>query len=154
GAGSLAGLMALWQHRAHGVRISLAWVYRCWMFSWRYLVSAATRQGGVLVAVLILAALAGVAAVGAVQGALLLLRPYTAAQIAAVTAGTAEVAGDRLQGRRLRRFALWLSAVLTGVALANAVVLLLLPNAVGELILGDTWSSTNDLLLPAAVSVV
>jgi len=117
-------------------------------------VSAATRQGGALIGALILAALVGVAAVGAVQGALLALRPFTTAQIAALTAGTAEVARDRPRSGALRRFALSLSAVVTVLALVNAAVLLVLPTSLGELILGDTWSSTSELLVPAGITVV
>jgi hypothetical protein len=154
GGGSVGGLMALWQHRAHRVRISLSWVRTCWMFSWRYLVSAATKQGAVLIATLILAALAGVAAVGAVQGATLALRPFATAQIAAVTAGTAEVARDLPRSRALRGFAVRLSALLTGFAFVNAAVLLVLPTALGELFLGDTWPATKELLVPAGISVL
>jgi hypothetical protein len=153
-AGSIAGLLALWQHRGHAVRLTLAWVRRCWMFSWRYLVSAATRQGGVLVASLVLAGFAGVAAVGAVQGTLLALRPFSVIQIAALTAGTAEVARDRPRGHALRRFALTLSAIACAIAIANAAVLLALPDSLGELLLGDTWPAAEKLLIPAGISVL
>lgn len=154
GAGAAAGLMVPWQNREHRIRISLGWVRTCWTYSWRYLISAVTKQGGVLVGTLFLTAFASVAAVGAIQGATLILRPFATAQIAAVTAGTAEVARDRLQGRNLRRFAFWLSAALTAVAIANAAVLLGLPDSLGKLILGDTWSSAKELAVPAGLSIV
>lgn len=154
GSGSVAGLLALWQHKRERVRVGLAWVRRCWTFSWRYLVSAATRQGGALAGALILAAIVSVAAVGAVQGALLVFRPFTTVQIAALTAGTAEIARNRPEDPELRRFAGKLSALVTGFALLNAAVLLLLPSSLGEIVLGDTWPATDALLVPAGITVL
>ena len=41
-----------------------------------------------------------------------------------------------------------------GVAVANAVVLLLLPDVLGRLVLGATWAPTERLLWPACVQMV
>ena len=153
-SGAVGGVMVLWQHRAQHIRIALTWVRATWEYSWRFLVSAATNQGGLMIGALVFAAIAGAAALGALVGALVLLRPFMAANIAAITAGTAEVARERPNSHDLRESAGRLSLIAGAIALVNGVVLLLLPTSIGELLLGDTWSSTQELLVPAAISVI
>ena len=59
-------------------------------------------------------------------------------------AGTAAVA------RHVRRT----TTLTAGVALVNAAVLLLLPDALGRLVLGATWAPTERLLWPACLQMV
>lgn len=153
GSGAVASGLLFWQHRDHWIILGWDWLRETWPFSWRYAMSFTSRQGSVLVASSFLAGILGARALGAVRGALVLFGPQVQLQAAAMAAGTAEV--SRLDPespdipRHVRR-----TTLLTGVvALANLLFVLVIPDRVGELILGDTWEATQTLLLPAGLQM-
>jgi O-antigen/teichoic acid export membrane protein len=153
-AGSAAGLLTLVQHRADGLRLGLAWLRYTWGFSWRYLISYVATQGGALAAASAVGAIAGARALGGLQGAILLVRPFMTLQIAVTAAGTGHVA--RLLGAEsaIRSYVAKTSAFTTTAAAANMIVLLVLPDQVGEAVLGDSWKVAEPLLLATGVQIV
>jgi O-antigen/teichoic acid export membrane protein len=154
GSGALAGLLAPLPYRHSRISLGLGWLRETWPFSWRYALSFASMQTAALGVSVAIVGIAGSRALGAVRGALLLLGPFTQLQAAAIAAGVAEVsrmkAGTAAVARHVRRT----TTLTAGVAVANAVVLLLLPDALGRLVLGATWAPTERLLWPACVQMV
>ena len=154
GSGALAGLLVPLSYRHSRIRLGLGWLRETWPFSWRYALSFASMQGASLGVSVAIVGIAGSRALGAVRGALLLLGPFTQFQAAAIAAGVAEVsrmeAGAAAVARHVRRT----TTLTAGLAVANATVLLLLPDALGRLVLGATWAPTERLLWPACVQMV
>ena len=152
GSGVAASLLVFAQHRPR-LAGGRAWLRERWYYSWRFLLSFVALQGSTLGFSVVIAVVAGAKAMGAVRGVLLLLRPYMTFQTASVAAGVAEVANDPdsyRDGRHLRRTVI----VSLAVAAVNAVILLVLPDALGRLVLSDTWDATEALLLPACVQIL
>lgn len=152
GPGALASLLVFAQHRIRlgGAR---AWLRERWSFSWRYLMSYLATQGAVLGFSVTVAAVAGAFALGAVRGALLLIRPYMTFQTAAVAAGVSEIANDAdpaAASRHLRRT----TVLAMSIGLVNVAVLLLIPDSVGQLVLADTWFATEPLLVAASLHIL
>lgn len=151
GTGAAAGGSVFWLHRRARPRVSLHWLTATWGYAWRYLVSYGSTQSSALGASVALGAIAGTRALGAVNGALLLVRPFVTFQNAAIAAGVAEVARDqRAVWGHVRRTTL----LTTAIALLNGIVLVFLPDPLGRLLLGNTWSATKDLVLPVAVQML
>ncbi len=154
GSGALAGCLLLWQYRHHRIVLGIGWLRETWPFSWRYAMSFATRQGCVLAGSGVLAAILGPSALGAINGALLLFGAQVQLQAAATAAGVTEISrlpgGSPEVGRQVRNVTLFV----TVAAAANLVVALVLPDRLGELVLGDTWAVTQLLLLPAGIQVI
>jgi O-antigen/teichoic acid export membrane protein len=159
GSGAVAGLLTPlpYRHAPDGggrIRLGLGWLRETWPFSWRYALSFASMQSASLGASIAIVGIAGARALGAVRGALLLLGPFTQLQAASIAAGVAEVSrmepGSDAVARHVRRT----TSLTVGVALANAVVLLVLPDVLGRLVLGATWEPTQRLLWPACLQMV
>ena len=154
GSGALAGLLVPQQYRGTRITLGLGWLRETWGFSWRYLVSYSSTQSAVLGASVALAAIAGAKALGAVRGALLLLGPFVQFQAAVVSAGVAEVARMRAGSAAVHRHVRRSTTLTTVVAALNTAVILALPDSLGRLVLGATWSATEQLLLPAGVQML
>lgn len=152
GSGALAGLLVFWQHRGDRVRYGQAWLRESWMFSWRYLLSFAFTQGGVLVATIALTAIAGARELAGVRGALLLMSVATTIQIGGGSAGVADI--SRLTDRGLvRARARRITTITMVAALLNGAALLVLPDSWGRVVLGDSWAATEPLLVPVVIQV-
>lgn len=154
GSGAVAGLLLLWQHPAREVRVGLSWLRYTWPFSWRYLISYSSTQGAALGASSGVGAIAGATALGGLQGALLLVRPFMTVQVAAIAASVGEISRSLGADQGLRRRVARISALTTGMALVNALVLLALPDRLGELVLGASWEAAEPLLLATGVQIV
>ena len=122
----------------------------------RYLIENVSNSGAAQIRMYGLGALAGLADVGTVRGAELLLGPFLAVLMGLSLVTVAEAARVlRRSPHRLRLFCLLLgggqavAAMLWGIAL-----LLLLSNRVGELLLGEVWHTASALILPATLSVM
>lgn len=153
GAGAVTGLAVPVQYRSRGVRPGLSWLRTTWSYSWRYLVAATASQVAILAVSLAVGLIAGAKALGAVRGAQLLWRPFQTFQFAAVAGGIGEI--SRLDDRgAVQRHVNRTTVLTTGVAVVNAAVLLLLPDALGRQVLGETWDHTVPLLVPAALQIV
>jgi O-antigen/teichoic acid export membrane protein len=154
GSGAAAGLLLFSQYRAGEVRLTLSWLAYTWAFSWRYLISYTSTQGAALGVSSGVGAISGARQLGGLQGALLLVRPYITIQVAAVAASVSEMARRTTDHRRLRRHAARISALTSGIAVLNTVGLLVLPDRLGELVLGAAWQATQPLLLPTGVQII
>lgn len=154
GSGAAAGLLLFAQHPPRGVRFGFSWLRHTWGFSWRYLISYTSTQGTALGLSGGVGAIAGARALGAVQGAVLLVRPFMTFQVAAIAASLGEVARAVAADQRPRRQAIRTSALTTAAALINAVALLVLPDGLGHAVLGATWHAAKPLLLPTGMQIV
>ncbi|MDT4914277.1 MAG: hypothetical protein QOC66_3405 [Pseudonocardiales bacterium] len=154
GSGALAGLLMLWQQRGARIRLDLSWLRHTWMFSWRYLVSYTSAQGAALAGSTAVGGIVSTRALGAVQGTILLARPFGTIQAAAVAAGVAGISRSTDDGAQVRRRGVKITTLTTAIAVVNAVVMLILPTGLGELVLGATWKATKPLLLPTGVQIV
>jgi O-antigen/teichoic acid export membrane protein len=153
GSGAAAGLFVCAWTGVREIQLDLGWLRKTWGVAWRFLVSYATMQTSALGMSAEIGAIAGATALGGVQGTLVLVRPYTTFQVAAITHWIGEVARSR--GRRqVWRHALAASSLTAAVAVTNLAVMLVLPNRIGETLLGASWHYAKPLLLPAAVQLV
>jgi O-antigen/teichoic acid export membrane protein len=153
GSGAAAGLLLFSRYRVREVRFSLAWLRHTWSFSWRYLVSYTATQGAALGAASGVGAAAGARALGGVQGAILLVRPFMTFQIAAIAATVGEVTRSLTAHHKLRKPIIRTSVLTTAVALINAAILLAIPDRLGKVALGASWHATKPLLLPTGVQI-
>lgn len=154
GSGAVAGLLVFWQHRRSPIRVRLTWLTSAWSYSWRYLVSYTSTQGSGLLAAILLGAIAGAKALGAVQGALLLQRPFMTVQAAVIASSVGEISRRFTERDFVRAMVRRLTILTTGVALVNGIILLLVPDAVGRAFLGDTWAEAEQLLWPTAAQIL
>lgn len=154
GSGALAGLLAFRGHPLSQVRLRPTWLRYTWASSWRYLVSYVAGQGSNLGVSGGVSTIAGPGAVGAMQGGLLLVRPFMTIQIAAIAATIGGLARPGVTRAASRRLVLRVSAFTAGVALLNAVALQLVPARLSEAVLGDVWAVARPTLLPIGVFVV
>ncbi|MCT9089873.1 hypothetical protein N4G70_13475 [Streptomyces sp. ASQP_92] len=101
-----------------------------------------------------LGAIVGVGAVGVVRGAELLLGPFMALLMGLSLVTVAEAARVlRRSPDRLRGFCLLLGGGQAVAALLWGAALLLMPDRIGELALGDVWSSASALIVPITLGV-
>lgn len=154
GSGAATGLLTVWMYREGGIRLDLSWLRFTWMFSWRYLISYTSTQSSALASSGAIAGIAGARALGGVQGASLLVRPFVTFQVAAVAAGVGEISRSGAAGRRVRRLCMKTSAFTTGIAALNLVAMLALPDRIGHVILGATWEAAQPMLLPTGVQIL
>jgi O-antigen/teichoic acid export membrane protein len=155
GSGAVAGLLIFVQHRDHGVRLGLSWLRYTWSFSWRYLISYVSTQSGALGAASSVGAIAGARALGGLQGALLLVRPFMTFQIAITAASIGHVTRSlEAGGAIVRRYIGRVSALATAAAAVNLIVIVLLPDGIGRAVLGDSWKVAEPLLLATGVQIL
>jgi O-antigen/teichoic acid export membrane protein len=154
GAGAASGLLLFVQHRTPGLRLGFNWLRYTWGFSWRYLISYTATQGGALAAASSVGAIAGARPLGGLQGAILLVRPYITFQIAVTAAATGHVTRSLGSEGAIRSYVSKVSVLTTVAAAVNMIVLLVLPDGVGEAVLGDSWQVAEPLLLATGVQIV
>ncbi|MDQ1015657.1 hypothetical protein [Streptomyces afghaniensis] len=166
--GSVAAFVLAW-----GASATVAAVYGCfqsgirprmtgareWLreqrdLSYRYLVENVGVSGASQLRAYGLGAIAGVGAVGAIRGAELLLGPFLAVLMGLSLVTVAEAARVlRRAPHRLARFCLLLGGGQAAAALLWGTALLLVPDRLGELVLGDVWGSAAQLIVPATLGV-
>jgi O-antigen/teichoic acid export membrane protein len=152
--GALSGLLVFVQHRSSGLHVSLTWLRFTWGFSWRYLISYVSTQGAALGVLSGVGAIAGKRALGGLQGAVLLVRPFMTFQAASIAAAIGEITRAPSGSGHVHGHAARTSVLATAIAAANALVILLLPDSLGEAVLGDAWDAAEPLLLPVGVQIV
>lgn len=151
--GTVVGLFVLWRHRERQPRLSFATLQRTWQMSWRLLMSYFSGQGISIVASFSLAAIAGPTALGAVRGALLLVRPISAL-LYAIQAGSLSESSRRPEhADHTVATPAVVSSIAAACALLNILALLWLPSGLGMALLGDTWRYAEPLLLPAGIQM-
>ncbi|MFF3402850.1 hypothetical protein ACFYW6_30575 [Streptomyces sp. NPDC002659] len=121
---------------------------------YRYLVENVSLSGASQLRAYGLGAIVGVGAVGAVRGAELLLGPFLAVLMGLSLVTVAEAARVlRRAPHRLGTFCLLLGGGQAVAALLWGGALLLVPNRLGELVLGDVWHSAAQLIVPVTLGV-
>jgi O-antigen/teichoic acid export membrane protein len=121
----------------------------------RYLVENVSNSGASQLRMYGLGAIAGLADVGAVRGAELLLGPFLALLMGLNLVAVPEAARVlRSAPDRLARFCLTLGGVqAVAAATWGAILLFLVPDALGRLVLDDVWAHAEPLILPVSLSV-
>ncbi|WP_407704336.1 MATE family efflux transporter [Streptomyces spongiae] len=156
--GGSAAVAAVYGCFQSGIRPQLtgarAWVREHRDLGYRYLVENTCLSGASQLRAYGLGAIVGVGAVGAVRGAELLLGPFLAVLMGLSLVTVAEAARVlRRAPHRLGRFCLLLGGGQAAAALLWGAALLLMPDRVGELVLGDVWHSAAQLIVPATLGV-
>jgi len=101
-----------------------------------------------------LGAITGLAAVGAVRGAQLLLGPFQALRMGISLMAVPEATRVLTRSpRRLNTFCVLLGGSLATVGMAWGFALLLLPSSAGEQLLGPLWHTASALLLPTTLAM-
>ncbi|WOX20460.1 hypothetical protein [Streptomyces solicathayae] len=120
----------------------------------RYLVENVANSGASQLRAYGLGVIVGVGAVGVVRGAELLLGPFLAVLMGLSLVTVAEAARVlRRAPHRLGAFCLLLGGGQAVAALLWGGALLLVPDPVGELVLGGVWGAASELVVPVTVGV-
>ncbi|MFD5075172.1 hypothetical protein [Streptomyces sp. NPDC058371] len=120
----------------------------------RYLVENVSLSGASQLRAYGLGAIVGVGAVGAVRGAELLLGPFLAVLMGLSLVTVPEAARVLRQApHRLGSFCLLLGGGQAAAALCWGGALLLMPDRLGEFVLGDVWHSAAQLIVPVTLAV-
>ncbi|MFI6091310.1 hypothetical protein [Streptomyces sp. NPDC051218] len=156
--GASAAVAAVYGCFQSGIRPRLtggrAWLHEHRDLSYRYLVENVGVSGASQLRAYGLGAIVGVGAVGVIRGAELLLGPFLAVLMGLTLVTVAEAARMLRQApHRLGRFCLFLGGGQAVGALLWGSVLLLMPDRLGELVLGDVWSSAAEIIVPVTLGV-
>ncbi|WP_030609221.1 membrane protein [Streptomyces sclerotialus] len=120
----------------------------------RYLVENVSNSGASQLRAYGLGAIVGVGAVGVIRGAELLLGPFLAVLMGLSLVTVAEAARVlRRDPHRLGAFCLLLGGGQAVAALLWGGALLLVPDRVGELVLGGVWTAASELIVPVTLGV-
>lgn len=154
GSGAAAGLWVVVQQglpRPHDV--SLQWLREHWDYSSRSFISATATTAVTLVGSTAIALVSGPQTVGAVRAALMLERPSAALQLAVATSAATDIAREQPDNRGLMAIQRRTLLIATVVAVLNLIVLVLLPDPVGEALLGQMWPLVAPLVLLIGIRV-
>ncbi len=121
----------------------------------RYMIENVSNSGSTQLRMYGLGAIAGLAAVGSVRGAELLMGPFMAVLMGLSFVAVPEAARVlRRSPHRLTKFCFVLGGAQAGGTLLWGVALLVLVNErIGTLVLGETWYAAAPLIIPATLSV-
>ncbi|SDS59258.1 Membrane protein involved in the export of O-antigen and teichoic acid [Nocardioides scoriae] len=154
GAACAAALLGL---RQAGVRpaprSAVTWLRRHWDLSRYLLLEYVTLQGGMQLALLCIASIGTLSAVGALRGVQVLLGPTTILAVGIQSFALPELSRRRrdLSARRWVLAAVALSGLVTGMGVLWGALFLLVPDAWGRELLGDTWATTSQILVASIV---
>lgn len=156
GSATLAAIFGLLQAKIlPRPGLSRAWLSHTRQLGVRYLVDNVSASGAAQLRAFVLGAVAGLAAVGHVRAAEMVVGPFLV-----VLAGVAQVAVPEARraaqrgSRALARFCLGLGASLALTSAAwGLTIMLLLPLGLGELLLGSVWEPAY-ALTPGVVATV
>lgn len=156
--GASATVAAVYGCFQSGIRPRLTgareWLHEHRDLSYRYLVENVGVSGASQLRAYGLGVIVAVSAVGVIRGAELLLGPFLAVLMGLTLVTVAEAARMLRQApHRLGRFCLYLGVGQAVGALLWGSVLLLMPDRLGELILGDVWSSASAIIVPVTLGV-
>ena len=153
-----AGVAAVCGAGQTGVAPSLRSCYR-WVRDHRdlavpYVLELMTIAGVVQVALLIVAAVSGAVAIGALRAAMLLLGPLTVLFLGVLVAGVPEAVRLRQRsGRALSRLVLFLGVAMPAASGLLTGAIMLLPTRVGRDVLGANWAPGRHVLPAVGVMV-
>lgn len=155
GSAGIAALFGVWQARiVPRPAACAAWLREERQIAGRYLAELGTASGAAQLALFAVGACAGLAAVGSLRLALLLLGPLNVLVmgigLVAVPEGTRALA--RSTGRLLRLSRL-VAIGLSTAALVWGSIIFFTPAAIGTRVLHDAWAPAHDVVLPVALGV-
>jgi O-antigen/teichoic acid export membrane protein len=132
-----------------------SWLYEQRDLGTRYMIENVSNSGSTQLRMYGLGAIAGLAAVGSVRGAELLMGPFMAVLMGLCFVAVPEAARVlRRDHRRLTSFCLWLGGgQAAGTLLWGLALLVLVNDDLGHMVLGPTWHSAAPLIIPATLSV-
>jgi O-antigen/teichoic acid export membrane protein len=155
-SGAMAGVFGVFQvrgrPRAEHVR---GWIASHRDLGIRFAGEFLVYSSAVQATLYIVGAVAGVAAVGSIRAAQTLVGPVSLVFLGVSFGAVPE--GVRIAARspkRLPRFVSRLSLCLGGVSLIWGALLLAIPDGLGEAILGDSWRSARNLMVPIVVAII
>jgi O-antigen/teichoic acid export membrane protein len=132
---------------------TLTWLREQWDLAPKFLGEFLVLAGGSQLSSFLIGAIAGLAAVGAIRGAQILLGPAYVLTIGTLLVGLPEAVRLFHESReRLRQAVIVVSAGLGLATLAWGAVMFFLPQAWGVALLGDTWTNAHRVLIPASIS--
>lgn len=152
--GCAAALFGLAQTRVALGRGAAEWLRRQADLSVRYLGEYLLALASGHLLVVLVAALAGLSAAGGVRGAQVVVGPLTVVFGAISTQAVPHLARSWDRAEVLDRLTRRLSMTFVGIAVVFFGLLLAIPDPLGRELLGDSWSSTRDLLGWFALSYV
>jgi O-antigen/teichoic acid export membrane protein len=131
------------------------WLAAHWDLS-RYFVSELIAINGATQLMLILvAAVGGLSVTGALRGAQVLTGPVTILAMSGMAFVIPELARRPwIVGRRLIKACLGVSGAVVLLATAWAALLLVLPDALGRQLMGNTWTSVDRILVPTVIAMI
>ncbi|WP_369142327.1 hypothetical protein [Streptomyces sp. R44] len=133
---------------------ALGWLREQRDLGYRYLVENVSLSGAGQLRAYGLGAIAGLGAVGAVRGAELLLGPFLALLMGLSLVTVAEAARVLKRApHRLGTFCLVLGGGQAAAAVLWGAALHLVPEGIGELVLGDVWPSAAKLIIPVTLGL-
>ncbi|MGP4004978.1 hypothetical protein [Streptomyces sp. 4N124] len=131
-----------------------AWLHEQRDLGYRYLVENVGVSGASLLRAYGLGLVVAVSAVGVVRGAELLMGPFLAVLMGLSLVTVPEAARVLRQApHRLARFCLQLGGGLAAAALLWGAALLLVPDRLGEHVLGSVWYPSSELIVPISLGV-
>lgn len=156
GSAAVAAAVGWWQCRVRPrPRLMRSWLVSQRSLSGRYLVENVSISGARQLRMVALGALAGLAAVGEVRAAEMLMGPFMV-----VLMGVSQVAVPEAihvlnrSPSRLTHFCLLLGGAQALAAVAwGAAMMVLVPRGLGQLLLGDLWVGAFALLLPVLLNM-
>lgn len=156
-AGGVAALYGCWQVRTiPHPRTARKWIRGHLDLGPRYLIENVSQSGSSLIQQYGLGAIAGIASVGTMRGAQLLMGPFIMVMMGIGLFAVPEAARVlRRSRRRLVHFCLLLGTTLaTGCMVWGFGLLLLLPDPAGRAVMGDVWDSASALIVPVTLMVM
>jgi O-antigen/teichoic acid export membrane protein len=133
----------------------LSWIREHRDLGLRYTVENVSDSASAQLRMYGLGAISGLAAVGAVRGAQLLLAPFVVLRMGISLMAVPEAARVvKRWPRRLNAFCLVLGGSQAAAGLLWGACLLFIPPAVGEFILGSLWVTASALIVPTTLAVV
>jgi len=155
GTGGIAAVLTFTQNRGKSIFLDLGWIRFTWPFAWRYLISYSANTGAALIGTSALGVVAGKKDLSGVGGNISLVRIFGTFQIAAVSAGTSRVARSSLRPRQVLGLGAKFSLLTTVVAAINGLILVALPDRLGEAVLGaPVWHAAKPLLWAKAAQIL
>ncbi|KAB1144796.1 hypothetical protein F7R91_21440 [Streptomyces luteolifulvus] len=156
--GTSATVAAGYGYLQSGIRprmtLAYGWLREQRDLGYRYLVENVSLSGAGQLRAYGLGAIVGVGAVGAVRGTELLLGPFLAVLMGLSLVTVPEAARVlRRAPHQLGRFCLLLGGGQAAAALLWGGALLLMPDRLGELVLGGVWHSAAELIVPVTIGV-
>lgn len=155
GGGTAAALAGIAQTKVMPApRRTLDWCREHWDITPRFLGSELITMAGAQLVLFAVGGLVGLAAVGSIRGAQLLLGPAYVLSVGVHLSMVPEASRVTGSIARFRRITLLSSALLSLAGTTWGLALLLLPNSVGGELLGESWPGARSVLLPIALSVI